>query len=659
MRRVLPVITSALALVVSLLVASPAGALTGPSGGGITAAKAVVKTADLSAFSAGNIVSDAVFFDSGTMTEAQIQAFLEERVPNCVSGYTCLKDWYDTSRSTTADAMCGAYSGGVRERASRIIYKVARACGINPQVILVTLQKEQGLVTHVWPSDWRYTIAMGQGCPDTSACDERYYGFFNQVYGAAWQFKRYANPPGTSQYFTWYAPGNTWNILYNPDRSCGSSPVAVKNQATANLYYYTPYQPNSAALRAGYGTGDGCSAYGNRNFFNYFTDWFGSTQVAVSGAVAAAWEAAGGASGELGYPTSVLRCGLVDGGCYQNFQGGSIHLTPSGQAFATSGAVRSAWREQGWENGELGYPSGVLRCGLVDGGCYQNFQGGSIHLTPSGQAFATSGAVRSAWREQGWENGELGYPSGVLRCGLVDGGCYQNFQGGSIHLTPSGQAFATSGAVRSAWREQGWENGELGYPSGVLRCGLVDGGCYQNFQGGSIHLTPSGQAFATSGAVRSAWREQGWENGELGYPSGVLRCGLVDGGCYQNFQGGSIHLTPSGQAFATSGAVRSAWREQGWENGELGYPSGVLRCGLVDGGCYQNFQGGSIHWTAATGAWATFGPIREYWRAQGWENGEMGYPTGPVTSTDSGAWQEFEGGTATWDSSSGGVSFAP
>ncbi|MGO2521374.1 MAG: FG-GAP repeat domain-containing protein, partial [Microbacterium sp.] len=32
------------------------------------------------------------------------------------------------------------------------------------------------------------------------------------------------------------------------------------------------------ALRAGYGTGDGCSSYGNRNLYNYFTDWFGSTQ---------------------------------------------------------------------------------------------------------------------------------------------------------------------------------------------------------------------------------------------------------------------------------------------------------------------------------------------------------------------------------------------
>ena len=66
-----------------------------------------------------------------------------------------------------------------------------------------------------------------------------------------------------------------------PQRGCGSSPVYIQNQATANLYYYTPYQPNAAAIRAGYGEGDGCSAYGNRNFYQYFTDWFGSTSAGL------------------------------------------------------------------------------------------------------------------------------------------------------------------------------------------------------------------------------------------------------------------------------------------------------------------------------------------------------------------------------------------
>jgi hypothetical protein len=230
--------------------------------------------ADLSQFRPGNIISNEVFFDSSTMSAAQVDAFLRQRVPQCRSGYICLKDFRESTFSRAADKYCDAYTGAASESAAQIIQKVAQSCGINPQVLIVTLEKEQGLVTHTWPSDWRYTIAMGQACPDTAACDSRYYGFYNQIYGAARQFKIYTE----NRYFTYYAPGRTWNIRYNPNAACGSSPVYIENQATANLYYYTPYQPNAAALRAGYGAGDGCSAYGNRNFYQRFTDWFGSTQ---------------------------------------------------------------------------------------------------------------------------------------------------------------------------------------------------------------------------------------------------------------------------------------------------------------------------------------------------------------------------------------------
>jgi hypothetical protein len=230
--------------------------------------------ADLSKFRAGNIVSDNVFFNSGSMGEPQVQVFLESKVRSCSSGYVCLKDYTETTSTRAADAYCAAYSGATSERAARIIVKVAKACGINPQVLVVMLQKEQGLVTATAPTSTRYRIAMGYACPDTAACDSRYYGFFNQVYSAARQFKVY----GSGSSFTWFAPGRYADVRYHPNTACGSGRVYIENQATANLYYYTPYQPNAAALAAGYGTGDACSAYGNRNFYNYFTDWFGSTQ---------------------------------------------------------------------------------------------------------------------------------------------------------------------------------------------------------------------------------------------------------------------------------------------------------------------------------------------------------------------------------------------
>ena len=233
--------------------------------------------ADLARFKPGMIIADSVFFTKGTMTEAQIQSFLNSKVASCRAGYTCLKDFRQSTTNKPADQMCSGYTGGTNESAARIIFKVSQSCGINPQVLLVMLQKEQGLVMHTWPSDWRYGSAMGQGCPDDAGCDPGFAGFFNQMYGGAWQMKRYGNPAGTSNYFNWYPVGYTSAVRYHPNSGCGTSPVLISNKATAALYYYTPYQPNAAAIKAGYGEGDACSAYGNRNFYNYFNDWFGPT----------------------------------------------------------------------------------------------------------------------------------------------------------------------------------------------------------------------------------------------------------------------------------------------------------------------------------------------------------------------------------------------
>jgi len=70
----------------------------------------------------------------------------------------------------------------------------------------------------------------------------------------------------------WYTPyilGNNY-IQYNPNASCGGTTVDIVNHSTQALYNYTPYQPNPSALNAGYGMGDSCGAYGNRNFYEYF-----------------------------------------------------------------------------------------------------------------------------------------------------------------------------------------------------------------------------------------------------------------------------------------------------------------------------------------------------------------------------------------------------
>ena len=88
------------------------------------------------------------------------------------------------------------------------------------------------------------------------------------------QWSRYKLDPEKYNYHA----GQTVNILWNVAESgCGSAPVTIHNQATASLYDYTPYQPNAASLATYPGEGDGCSSYGNRNFYYLFTKYFGAT----------------------------------------------------------------------------------------------------------------------------------------------------------------------------------------------------------------------------------------------------------------------------------------------------------------------------------------------------------------------------------------------
>jgi putative cell wall-binding protein len=235
-------------------------------------------TAASPSFNAGYIVSDYNFYNSWAMTESEIQKFLND---NC-SGASCLNDYRtSTPTRTWSFGTCETYQGAENESAARIIFKVQRACGLSAKVILVTLQKEQTLVSRTSPSAAILQKAMGYGCPDTSDCDVNFYGFFNQVYAAARQLTWYSNPEASM--FNKFPTGKTSAVQFHPNVACGTSNVFIQNDATHALYNYTPYQPNAVALSNMYGSQtDGCSSYGNRNFWRLYNDWFGDPTSAGS-----------------------------------------------------------------------------------------------------------------------------------------------------------------------------------------------------------------------------------------------------------------------------------------------------------------------------------------------------------------------------------------
>ena len=464
-------------------------------------------------WNAGYIIDDYVFYNENTQSVGDIQNFLNGRTPSCDTNgtarateygrgdlthaqyaatrgwqgppYTCLKDFkQDVQQVEAASGYCNSISSGSSVSAAQIIYNVARACHINPQVLIVLVQKEQSLVLDTWPLNSQYKTATGYGCPDTAACDSKYFGFFNQVYNAAKQFQIYKKFPNDYN----YVAGRNNNIYFNPTHSCGSTSVYIQNQATAGLYNYTPYQPNQSALDNLYGSGDGCGAYGNRNFWRLFNDWFGSSQGRPAGDhVKSAYQS------QLGYAPANETCGIANNGCYQHFQNGSIYWSPATGAHVLTGNIRAKWATTGSEWGTLGYPVNDPQYNNKGGKGWQLFERGRIYTSDSGETRIVLNAVAEAWNLVGSEWGGLGYAAMDTSCGIANNGCFQHFQNGSIYWSPATGAHVLTGNIRAKWATTGSEWGTLGYPTSNQEA--YGQGVFQNFEKGKIYQPSNGSAY--------------------------------------------------------------------------------------------------------------------------------------------------------------------
>ncbi len=190
----------------------------------------------------------------------------------------------------------------------------------------------------------------------------------------------------------------------------------------------------------------------------------------------------------------------------------------------------------------------------------------------------------------------------------------------------------------------------LGEPTSAVTCSLAAGGCMQAFQGGTVYWSADSGAHWVNGAIRDKWAATGGEGGHLGYPTSDERCGLAGGGCLTNFQGGTIYWSANSGAHYVRGAILNAWGRTGWEAGTLGYPTGDERCGLAGGGCLTSFQGGTMYWGPDSDAHYVRGAILNKWGSTGWEAGHLGYPTSDERCglAGGGCLTNFQGGTIYW-----------
>ena len=329
---------------------------------------------------AGNIMSDFVMGNRNTMTAAQIDAWVKNKITcnqpydNTIKYYQSLGYEYHVKDNKVV-CIADEYEWFGNKTVGQVIYNTAQAYSINPQVLLVMIGKESALLNDTWPNRGQYNKALGFGCPDTAPCDPAFSGFEIQVRKAAELFRNVLNGGWTN-----YPVGSNY-VQYNPDPSCGGSWVNIQNRATSALYRYTPYQPNPATLAVAPGKTAPCGAYGNKNFYHFFTEWFGDTRgnTVAHEAIVSRHQALGGSGGVLGSPAGAVT-EHPDGRVSQYYQKGVIVWRKETGAWESiNGPIRDRWAALGGSGGVLGSPAGAqeTRSGVLQ----QNFQRGEIYWT--------------------------------------------------------------------------------------------------------------------------------------------------------------------------------------------------------------------------------------------------------------------------------------
>lgn len=578
-------------------------------------AVAPASAASASDWDPGYIIDDSIFYSSDGMTAADVQSFLNSKLSSCRSGYTCLKDYGQSTDNRPADRYCAGYTASAWQTAAQIIDNVARSCGINQRVLLVMLEKEQSLVTDDWPTPRQYSAAMGQGCPDTAPCDPSTAGFFYQVYYAARQFQVYRLNPDSFGY-----RAQRWNsILYNPSTACGTRSVYIYNQATAGLYIYTPYTPNDAALNNLYGSGDGCSSYGNRNFWRLFTDWFGNPRTyTVHPGFVSYWNAHGGASGSMGSPTGYPVYLDANGqGWYQPFQNGVVYGSNwGGTAFVYNNVILAEYNRQGGPASGMGWPNGEQICGSGLR-CSQSFLSATISTTASYGAHTIWGGLNEYWKSSGGTDGALGAAlndNAYLTAGSSPA-WVQNFERGILVQSQYGTFLVPYGAQQDAWSRAGGGQSWLGWPTAAYRCSSA--GCVQPFSGATLTSTSSYGVHLISGGFVAEWNRRGGFDvaGPALTDMNTVSAGANGAGWTQNFSAGVLAQSGVGYFLVPYGPAQALWSSAGGQSGSWGWPVSERACAAS--GCGQSFQNGAITESTTWGLHTVFGGLARAWTSGG------------------------------------------
>jgi uncharacterized protein with LGFP repeats len=351
--------------------------------------------------------------------------------------------------------------------------------------------------------------------------------------------------------------------------------------------------------------------------------------------------------------------------------------TPQDDANA---AITAAWQAGGGETGPLGpkdggvYPAGD--------GFGQNFPGGKIFFTPATGAHIMTGAILDKYMSLGGPaDGDLGFPTIDEGPGRAPDSRNTTFSAADnpvIFWTPDTGARVVRGAINAAWDKLGGSAGQLGVPADdeMYRGNIVT----QKFTGGELSYDRKAKTFTTvppelagqlagldvpddpTSAINAARRAAGGPLGPLGAAQGAPYPIGADG-LGQNFAGGKIFYSPATGANVVTGQVLAKYEAVGGPQGDLGFPTSSE----VDGGMATESRMSSfsakdqpvIFWTPDYGAVIVRGAMNAAWQKLGGPAGSLGAPMADQTKNGEVVTQRFSGGVVSWDQSKNTFSTEP
>jgi uncharacterized protein with LGFP repeats len=160
--------------------------------------------------------------------------------------------------------------------------------------------------------------------------------------------------------------------------------------------------------------------------------------------------------------------------------------------------------------------------------------------------------------------------------------------------------------------------------------------------------TPESDADA---AITAAWDASGGDTGSLGPKDGGVY--PVGEGFGQNFAGGKMFFTPATGARIMTGAILEKYESLGGPaNSDLGFPTIDEGDGRAPGSRNTTFSAADkpvIFWTRDTGARVVRGPINAAWDKLGGSAGALGVPAEDEAYRGDIVTQKFTGGEISYD----------